>query len=77
MMPALERLGISEVLGIHRTDNHDTIAAARKKGIPRVGTITRYRMLWHVWFDYVDALDGAAPTLGEPALSREISEPSV
>jgi GNAT superfamily N-acetyltransferase len=55
MTPILQSLGITEVLGIHRTDNHDTIAAARKKGIPRLGTVTRYRALWHVWFDYVDA----------------------
>jgi hypothetical protein len=60
MRPTLERLGIREVVGIHRTDNHDTIAAARKKGIPRVGMIVRYRLLWHVSFDYVEALEGSA-----------------
>jgi len=27
------------VVGVHRVDNHDTIAAARAKGIPRVGTV--------------------------------------
>jgi len=73
MMPTLERLGISEVVGIHRTDNHDTIAAANKKGIPRIGTVTRYRVLWHVWFDYLDALNGAAAR-DEMDLSRGLPE---
>jgi hypothetical protein len=39
-------LGFSEVLGVHRTDNHDTIAATRAKGVARLGTITRARLLW-------------------------------
>jgi hypothetical protein len=79
MMPKLQELGIREVLGVHRTDNHDTIAAASKKGIPRLGTITRYRMLWKVWFDYVDAQDGAATVLerGDSELGPELSEPGV
>lgn len=38
--------GFTEVLGVHRTDNHDTIAATRAKGVARLGTITRSRMLW-------------------------------
>lgn len=52
MLPVLQELGIREVLGVHRIDNHDTIAAIRKKGIPRVGTIHRCRIFWHVWFKY-------------------------
>lgn len=52
MTPTLLRHGFREVLGIHRTDNYDTIAAARAKGIPRIGTITRTCLLWKVWFTY-------------------------
>jgi hypothetical protein len=77
MMPRLQELGIREVLGIHRTDNDDTIAAARKKGIPRLGTITRCRVLWKVWFDYVDAQEGAATARGDTELGAELSEPGV
>jgi hypothetical protein len=62
MTPRLRELGIREVLGIHRTDNDDTIAAARKKGIQSLGTITRTRIFWKVWFDYVDAEDGLPVT---------------
>jgi hypothetical protein len=79
MTPALQECGIREVLGIHRTDNLDTIAAARKKGILRVGTITRYRALWKVWFDYIDAND-SVPTAceqRETKMGSELSEPGV
>jgi hypothetical protein len=44
--------GFREVLGIHRIDNHDTIAAARAKGIPRIGTLTRTRLLWKTSFRF-------------------------
>jgi GNAT superfamily N-acetyltransferase len=79
MTPTLQAWGIREVLGVHRTDNHDTIAAARKKGIPRLGTITRYRVLWKVWFDYVDAEDsaGTARERAESELGQELSERGV
>jgi len=55
MTPWLLARGIREVVGVHRVDNHDTIAAARAKGIPRVGTVTRTRLLWKVWFDWSPA----------------------
>jgi hypothetical protein len=45
MNPWLLGLGFHDVLGIHRTDNHDTIAATRAKGVTRLGTITRLRVL--------------------------------
>ena len=46
MSPWMEEEGFSEVLGVHRIDNHDTIAATRAKGVARLGTITRSRLLW-------------------------------
>lgn len=61
MTPTLRARGFREVLGIHRTDNHDTIEAARAKGIPRIGAVVRNCLLWKTWFEYV-------PT-AEPALS--------
>jgi acetyltransferase (GNAT) family protein len=76
MTPVLLRHGFREVLGIHRTDNHDTIAAARAKGIPRIGTITRNCFLWKVWFDYTPSTDSLRPVrepltgLGERPLAR-------
>lgn len=79
MTPRLRACGVREVLGIHRTDNYDTIEATRRKGIERLGTITRYRVLWKVWFDYVEA-EEAGPTAREhrdPDVRLEISEPGV
>ena len=52
MAPALVARGFREVVGIHRVDNHDTIAAVEAKGIPRVGTVTRWCVPWHVWFTF-------------------------
>jgi len=66
MTPLLMRRGFREVLGIHRVDNADTIAAARAKGIPRIGTITRTCLLWKSWFSYSAAPEvGTAANLGE------------
>jgi GNAT superfamily N-acetyltransferase len=52
MAPTLVARGFREVVGIHRVDNDDTIAAAEAKGIPRVGTVTRWCVPWHVWFTF-------------------------
>lgn len=52
MAPWVVGQGFREVLGIHRTDNHDTVAAARAKGVTRLGTITRSRLLWNTWYSY-------------------------
>jgi GNAT superfamily N-acetyltransferase len=52
MAPRLVERGYREVLGIHRTDNQDTIAAVRAKRIPTTGTITRRRRLWRVSFEW-------------------------
>jgi GNAT superfamily N-acetyltransferase len=79
MTPSLLASGVREVLGIHRTDNRDTIEVTRRKGIPRVGTVIRYRALWKVWFDYVDA-EAEAPAVCEhhdPGVRQELSEPGV
>jgi hypothetical protein len=45
-------LGFHEVLGVHRTDNHDTIAATRAKGVTRLGTITRWRLPWSTRYSF-------------------------
>jgi hypothetical protein len=60
MTPLLTARGFSEVLGIHRVDNQDTIAAVRAKGIPRIGTIIRTRVLGRTSFTYEPASDAAA-----------------
>ena len=57
MTPFLFELGFREVLGIHRIDNDDTIAAARAKGIPRIGTVTRTCFLWRITFSYEPAVE--------------------
>ncbi len=52
MSPWMEAEGFTDVLGVHRIDNYDTIAATRAKGVTRLGTITRLRLGWmtHVSF---------------------------
>ena len=52
MNPWMVGLGFHEVLGVHRTDNHDTIAATRAKGVTRLGTITRWRLLTRTIFRF-------------------------
>jgi len=52
MNPWVLGAGFHEVLGVHRTDNYDTIAATRAKGVIRVGTITRWRLLFHTRFRF-------------------------
>ena len=61
MAPFLLDRGFRVVLGIHRTDNEDTIAAARAKGIPRIGTVTRTCLLSRITFSYEPAPDVAWP----------------
>jgi GNAT superfamily N-acetyltransferase len=63
MTPFLLPHGYREVLGIHRTDNHDTIAAVKAKQIPRVGTIIRWRFLWWTWFRLLPGEGGAPPAV--------------
>jgi hypothetical protein len=52
MNPWLLEGGFTEVLGVHRTDNHDTIAATRAKGVTRVGTVTRWRLFTITRFSF-------------------------
>ena len=44
--------GYRQVIGIHRPDNRDTIAATRAKNIPTVATVRRYRLGPKSWVTY-------------------------
>lgn len=77
MTPSLLARGYREVLGIHRTDNDDTVKAAGAKGIPRVGTITRSCFLGSVSFrfepnDTPASVEAAltVPATGSPTAGR-------
>ena len=52
MTPALVARGYREVLGVHRLDNDDTVAAVRAKGLERLGIVARFRLPWRVWFAF-------------------------
>lgn len=81
MAPWVVSQGFREVLGIHRTDNFDTIAAARAKGVTTLGTVTRSRLAWATWFSYAPASSGreAAAVIGAPRevvhLASKLEEP--
>jgi len=64
MNPWVLGAGFHEVLGVHRTDNYDTIAATRAKGVTRLGTITRWRLLAHTIFRFEPERRLAAVILG-------------
>lgn len=67
MAPALAARGYRQVLGIHRVDNHDTIAAARAKGVERLGVVTRWCLLQHAWFTFApETAVAPAPLLAQP-----------
>jgi hypothetical protein len=67
MAPALTARGYRQVLGIHRMDNHDTIAAARAKGVERLGVVTRWRLLDRSWCTFTPETGRApAPLLVQP-----------
>jgi GNAT superfamily N-acetyltransferase len=61
MAPWVVGQGYREVLGIHRTDNHDTVAAARAKGVTRLGIVTRSRLLWTTRLSYEPESRGPRP----------------
>jgi hypothetical protein len=63
MAPTLTARGYRQVLGIHRVDNHDTIAAARAKGVERLGVVTRWRVLDRSWYTFTPQTSPAAPGL--------------
>jgi hypothetical protein len=55
MNPWVLGAGFHDVLGVHRTDNYDnydTIAATRAKGVTRLGTITKWRLLARTIFRF-------------------------
>jgi hypothetical protein len=62
MNPWVLGLGFREVLGIHRTDNHDTIAATHAKGVTRLGTITRSRFFRGTRFGFEPEPPGPQPS---------------
>ena len=67
MAPTLTARGYRQVLGIHRVDNHDTIAAARAKGVERLGVVTRWRLLDRSWCTFTPETSPApAPLLAQP-----------
>lgn len=77
MTPWVVSHGFREVLGIHRTNNHDTVAAARAKGVTRLGTITRWRFLWATWFSYHAEVAAGQPEAEESAAVAEAVAPGV
>jgi len=73
MNPWVVGLGYHEVLGVHRRDNHETIAATRAKGVIRLGTITRWRVFRDTRFSFtpdVPGLDGVEGLTVEPTPHR-------
>jgi hypothetical protein len=68
MNPWIVGEGFTEVLGVHRTDNHDTIAATRAKGVVRLGTVTRTRVVWHTSFSFEPDAPPPAGTDGLPSV---------
>jgi hypothetical protein len=68
--PAFRRCGITRRLAIGMTPRLQECG---------LGTITRYRVVRKVWFDYVDAEAGAVTSRerDEAELGREFNEPGV
>jgi hypothetical protein len=52
MNPLVLAHGYREVIGLHKPDNVDTVAATRAKNIPTVGRLRRYRVGPVSWFTY-------------------------
>jgi hypothetical protein len=61
--------GYREVLGIHRTDNNDTIAATRAKNIITIGRLTRGCFLSRIWYTYEPYVANMVPPLA-PSVRR-------
>ena len=67
MAPALAGRGYRQVLGIHRVDNHATIAAAQAKGVERPGVVTRRCLLRRAWFTFApETAVAPAPLRAQP-----------
>lgn len=68
--PVLLEAGYREVVGVHRVDNTNTIAATRAKGIVTIGRLTRACLLSHTrftWEPYVTTV----PAPVTPAVRRK------
>jgi hypothetical protein len=74
--PGLLAAGFREVVGIHRTDNQDTIAATRAKDIVTIGRLNRACVGMHTWFTYDAYVAGVEPPLAASVRRRE-AVPSV
>jgi hypothetical protein len=59
--PIVMARGYREVVGVHRTDNDDTIAATRRKAIVTLGTLTCSRLGWKTWFTWRSGTHVDAP----------------
>jgi hypothetical protein len=70
--PTLVASGYREVVGIHRTDNNDTIAATRAKNIVTIGRLTRACLLSRTWYSYEPYVTDIAPPLA-PSVPRRSS----
>ena len=68
--------GLREVVSVHRVDNGDTIAALRAKGMPRLGTVTRMRVLWRVRFDWGAPADAVRTVPSSRMVSRRRDAPA-
>ncbi len=64
--PTLMAAGGREVVGIHRTDNRDTIAATRAKNIVTIGRITISRLGPRLWYRYEAFMPEVEPPLAAP-----------
>jgi hypothetical protein len=69
MNPLVFRAGFREVVGIHWTDNENTRAATRAKGIATIGMLTRVRRGRTTQFTY----ESFGPTLDAP-LSPDVRQ---
>lgn len=52
--PMLHARGFTELLGVQRLDNVDSIAALARSGFTRLGRLTRRRRLWRVTYAFVE-----------------------
>lgn len=61
--PTLIAAGVHEVIGIHRTDNRDTIAATRAKNIVTIGRLAIIRLGPRLWYRYEAFMPEVDPPL--------------
>ena len=68
--PTLLARGVREIVGLHSTDNDNTIAATRAKGIATIGTLSCLRIGWMTWFTYQPRDPSVVPPLAPAVRSR-------